>query len=327
YKKWSNATGNNNLATAAVTTSSFIPTSAAQWRLESVSQALPLPGNPASILIGWLCINHYGNNIYLDDINITRIGVPRFDAGVTAIAKPQSRVCNTSETPTVTIKNFGTDTLRSVIINYGIDNGAISTYAWTGSLPKNASATVTLNSISTGAAGTHTFVAYTSNPNNNADQQNSNDTLRTTYTVYTVQPLTKVAESFSNTTFPPAGWSIVNPNNDMTWTRNATYGKNAPGSAWFNDWNNATNGRYDDLVLPVFSYSGIDSIFLNFQLAAATYSYPGATGVPIDTLAVLLSKDCGNTFTTVYKKWGNELQTVSDPNFPKDVQFFPRANQ
>jgi hypothetical protein len=37
----------------------------------------------------------------------------------------------------------------------------------------------------------------------------------------------------------------------------------------------------------------------------------------------LLSKDCGNTFTTIYKKWGEDLQTVNDPNFPKTTEFFP----
>jgi hypothetical protein len=37
----------------------------------------------------------------------------------------------------------------------------------------------------------------------------------------------------------------------------------------------------------------------------------------------LVSKDCGNTFTSVYKKWGADLQTVGDPNVAQSVEFFP----
>jgi hypothetical protein len=41
-----------------------------------------------------------------------------------------------------------------------------------------------------------------------------------------------------------------------------------------------------------------------------------------------LSRDCGNTFTTVYKKWGEDLQTVNDPNFQTSMlPFVPKANE
>jgi hypothetical protein len=39
----------------------------------------------------------------------------------------------------------------------------------------------------------------------------------------------------------------------------------------------------------------------------------------LDTLEVLLTTDCGRTFTSVYKKWGAELQTVNNPNFGQGV--------
>jgi len=42
-------------------------------------------------------------------------------------------------------------------------------------------------------------------------------------------------------------------------------------------------------------------------------------GAPTDTLEVLVTKDCGNTFTSVYKKWGNDLQTTSEPG----IDFIP----
>ncbi|HYC28646.1 MAG TPA: T9SS type A sorting domain-containing protein, partial [Chitinophagaceae bacterium] len=81
----------------------------------------------------------------------------------------------------------------------------------------------------------------------------------------------------------------------------------------------------DELATPNVSYSGVDSVRLSFDLAALTYSYPGSTGTPLDTLEILVSRDCGNSYTSVYKKWGEELQTVNDPNNANIVEFFPTA--
>src|SRR5262249_33042639 len=56
-------------------------------------------------------------------------------------------------------------------------------------------------------------------------------------------------------------------------------------------------------------YSGVDSVTLSFDVAAASFG----DASPTDTLEVLITKDCGNTFTSVYKKWGTALQTVGNP--------------
>ena len=78
------------------------------------------------------------------------------------------------------------------------------------------------------------------------------------------------------------------------------------------------------MISPNFSYSGIDSIFLYFNVAAALYT--DAPGADIDTLTVLVTKDCGNSFMTVYKKWGDSLQTLA-PNTTVDTEFFPTTAQ
>jgi len=162
-----------------------------------------------------------------------------------------------------------------------------------------------------------------------ADEDPTNDGLVKPYNVSQVFALPgSVTEEFSSTTFPPANWLIINPNGDMTWTRNATYGNRNPGSAYFNDFANTSVDRVDDLAMPNYSYSNIDSVFLTFNLAHVTKTLPGTTGSRLDTLTVLLSKDCGNTYTTVYKKWGEDLQTVNDPNFQSTMlDFKPLLNQ
>lgn len=304
------------------TTAAFFPSSLAQWKQKAIDLSSFIPSG--NIIVKFRQVNNFGNNFHLDDINLSAIVFKNYDAGVIAINKPNLRECVSSGTPEVVIKNYGKIVLTTVKVNYQIDGGAVTTFTWNGSLPRNGTAVVSLPVANFGALGAHTIKAFTSLPNNVADENTANDTLTKAFTTYPVLPLSgSVVEGFNSTTFPPPGWIIFNPNNDMTWERNANVGKTAPGSAWFNDYNNATNNRIDDLLMPNFTYSGVDSIFLKFWLSTVTYSYPGTTGIPIDTLSVLLSKDCGNTFTTIYKKWGEELQTVNDPNFPKGDEFFP----
>lgn len=276
-------------------------------------------------------INRFGNNFYLDDININKAIFFNNDAGVINVSVPGDRVCLPSLAPRVTIKNFGKIPLTSVKINYQIDGtGPVTTFNWTGNLSRNQTAEVTLPVANLGVPGPHSIRIYTSEPNNVADEDPSNDSQTKNYSVYQITDMPAlVTEDFTSTTFPPNGWEVFNPNNDTTWRRNATIGRNAPGSAWVRDFRNNTGvGRFDDLRTPNYRYTGIDSIFLTFNLAHAVRSLPGTTGSRLDTFTVLVSRDCGNTFTTVYKKWGEDLQTVNDPNFQATFQeFFPNANQ
>lgn len=96
------------------------------------------------------------------------------DAGITSITAPNGSICATSETPVVVLRNYGSNTLSSVSINYSLDGGSNSTYNWTGSLAQNGTANVSLPSISFGG-GNHTFVASTINPNGQADENTAND--------------------------------------------------------------------------------------------------------------------------------------------------------
>jgi hypothetical protein len=154
------------------------------------------------------------------------------------------------------------------------------------------------------------------------DLNTGNDTLRKTVTfVTTVTP--PVVEGFESTTFPPAGWAVVNPDNNITWARTTAASSSGNASAFMRNYAYANKGQTDDLVSPQLSYTNVDSVFLSFDVSAAAYSYAGSTSIPLDTLEVLVSKDCGNTFTSVYKKWGADLQTVGDPNVAQNVEFFP----
>lgn len=310
------------------TTANYFPAALNHWVQKSVDiSSFIASGN---VQVKFRSINSFGNNFFLDDINLDKKIFFNNDAGVITINRPFTNICISSEAPVATIKNFGKIPLTSVKINFQVDGvGPIITFNWTGNLVRNQTATVTLPVATYGAVGNHTIRIFTSDPNNVLDEDPSNDALTKAVIVNQVYDLPgSVTEEFTATTFPPANWAIVNPNADMTWARNATVGKKNPGSAWFNDFINNTIDRTDDLGMPNYKYSNIDSIFLTYNLSTITKTFPGTTGVRLDTLTVLLSKDCGNTFTTVSKKWGEELQSVNDPNFQISLNnFVPLSNQ
>ena len=174
-------------------------------------------------MVQFRAINQYGNNMHLDDINIDKKIFFNNDAGVIAVNKPAAKICISSDAPVVVIKNYGKTNLTSVKINYQVDGtGPVTTFNWTGNLARNQTATVTLAIANLGAVGNHSINVFTTLPNNVADQDPTNDALVKPYSVTQIFPLPgSVTEEFTSGTFPPTNWSIVNPNGDITWQRNA----------------------------------------------------------------------------------------------------------
>ncbi len=311
-----------------VTATNWFPSAINHWRKKSIDLSSFI--SAGEIIVRFRVINQHGNNFFLDDININKKIFKDNDAAVIAINNPLPKLCDNSGAPEVVIKNFGNLALTSVKINFQLDGtGPVTTFNWTGNLARNQTAIVTLPNANYGAMGSHSINAYTTLPNNVADQDQTNDGQIKSFKVYSILPIPgTITEDFTSTTFPPANWEVINPDGDLTWQRNSLVGKKAIGSAWINDFLNNTIDESDDLALPNYSYSGIDSIFMSFNLAHLSRTLPGTPDSRFDTLSVLLSKDCGNTYTTVYKKNGGELETVNNPSIQsRSLPFIPNNNQ
>ncbi len=236
---------------------------------------------------------------------------------------PDSIFCDaTSVRPVVQVKNLGTDTIKNFTVTYSINAGAATTISYSGALPFLQNVNVTLNNTNLNV-GVNILKLYTSNPNGAFDQEPKNDTL-----VYTIRVLATVNDSLIEGfegVFPPNNWAIrQQPKDDVTWAKTLK-GFNSNASAFINNYNYAANGRIDDLITPPIKYSGADSILLSFDLSAVTYSFPGSTVIPLDTLEILATTDCGKNFTSVYKKFGFNLQTIGDPNSVYTTEFFPQG--
>lgn len=102
------------------------------------------------------------------------------DAGVSTITSPQGPYCIDNFDPEITLRNYGTNNLTTVSINYDIDGTINNSYSWTGNLAPGGTEIITLpNMIST--AGAHTFNAYTFLPNGNTDSNPLNDAASSNY--------------------------------------------------------------------------------------------------------------------------------------------------
>lgn len=228
------------------------------------------------------------------------------DASVKQITAPEQRLCANTFTPAVLIRNRGSETLTSLNINASVDNGEVVTYRWTGSLASYGEATVTLASMSV-EEGDHVLTISSSNPNGGTDEDTSNDSLDFNF-IYYLPSEAPVTESFEGT-FAPEKWDVVNEDGGQTWEKTTDAAKTGSGSARIRNYDYLAIGQKDYLRSPTVNITGVDSAFVSFQVAAATYTSSTNTGNTWDTLQVMVSTDCGLTYTSIYKKWGANLIT------------------
>src|SRR5204862_7632443 len=110
--------------------------------------------------------NAFGDNLYVDDVNITAlcVGCTR-DIQVVSIDQPRAAECSTDITPAATVRNRGVATITAFNIAYSIDSGPVQTTHVTGvSLAKNDTIHVNLNPSTGLSTGQHHLVVYTFNP-------------------------------------------------------------------------------------------------------------------------------------------------------------------
>jgi hypothetical protein len=298
--------------TTGTSTAGFVP-AAADW-LNTRIDLKPFLGNASSAMVAFKTVNSFGNNLYIDDVNIA-VHTTYLDAAITGITEPAQVICTRNFQPSVTLTSRGTDTIRNVKVLFRFNNNELDSVQWTGKLGKGQSAQVALKNLNAGFTGRHTLTVYTKQPNGQPDPFPGNDTSRLVFTVSDPQPA-PLTEGFESAAFPPTNWATIANGNAYGWEATNRSASERSNAAWIRNYRFAGNGKTDDLYTPPVRVNTFDSVVVRFDVSHALSKPAGATTTLLDTLEVLLTKDCGKTYQSLYKKWGVALQTSGTPGQP-----------
>lgn len=258
--------------------------------------------------------------------------ITSLDASISSVLAPVngSSGCVTNVTPKVILANIGSTTITSAKVLYKMDATATQTLSWTGSLATGASTTLTLNSYTGLSAAAHTFSVWVTAPNAGTDQNATNNSKVSTFTVTAVATGSALpfTEGFETATFPPAGWQLLRAatvNTVNSWSRLANTTGLTAGStaiAKMDNYSGSTldiTGQLDALRSPALDFSTANSS-LKVKFDVSHRIYDTATR---DSLNVYISTDCANTWTRLYTKGGSQLATVTGG---QTTAFTPTAN-
>lgn len=295
-----------NLATAGSSLDSYLNPSPADWKTQKITLDGSILSN-GNIIVAFRNTSDWGNNIFIDNINIKQLAAR--DLTVISVNPPTATDCEKPAVPVAIVQNAGLSTITGFKVSYQIDNGTTSETVMTGiSLAPDAQMNVPLNSF-TPSTGQHIITVFTSDPvssSGSGDESPANDTIRKSFNVVgNIAP--QVIEGFESPIFPPSTWVLENPDGGITWERTTTAASKGTASMVIRNFDYSSSGTIDKFISSVITgTSAYDSMYVSFDYA---YTTGIATNIA-DTLEVQVTTDCGQTFTTIWKQYGNGLKTA-----------------
>lgn len=288
---------------------------------ESVQALNFIAGTNGGVYIATNQAVYYRNN--QGQFQLDNSGLPLFTSG--NIIKPFYRdgkvrlatygkgiwESNLSEQPSYPIARAMVDKLSQEVIceidsfyfeDYSFLNHSNATWSW--SFPTGTPNTSNQRNpvVFFSQSGVHQVILTVTDANGNSDS----DTIDVNVNFFSLP--TSISESFEGA-FVPNGWSIANPNNDAQWSLSSSAGGygNSNKSAIFDNYNNDSQGNSDDLIMNFNPSVIAANSYLKFDVAYARWG----SGYS-DTLEVLASTDCGQTYQSLYFKGGTDLATSPD---------------
>ncbi len=299
------------LATSNPTSSAFVPSNRTEWREEEISLDA-FAGQP-NVRIAFIGQNDYGNNLYIDDVEIRVVVQTNNDIAIARIISPASLSCNTSPIPQILVKNTGKNVVSNFLINFSLDDGPEANALYDQSpLQPEEERTIEFDPINL-SVGAHTLNIRLSQPNGTMDQQPDNNFQSLSFMVDGNKDIIPIVNRFQGPTITDLSatklsdseeaWRVVNPDGDITWQLTETQGNgNGNFSAQLPHYNYPKTGQTDMFVSPTLDFSQTNEASVFFKVSYAFYN-----AEYVDTLRVLVSTDCGATYQTVYEKFGQEL--------------------
>jgi hypothetical protein len=230
--------------------------------------------------------------------------------GIASLAANVGITCNNSINPVITVNNTGNSAITAIGITPYINGVAQTPVNLTTNIPVSTQSDIAIGSITTPTApGVYTF-SYTINSTNSPLFNLTGNSSYVSFLVAGNYQGTPIVEGFPLGAFPPPGWMAPNADQGPSWSRTTlagAYFQVPMHSAKYDFYNNGVVGDVDDLYLPPMDLSGNANPEMTFD-----YSYAQRTSASNDQLDVMVSDNCGATWTSVWSKSGLNLATTQD---------------
>lgn len=238
----------------------------------------------------------YGRGIFMSDIPRQ---LPNTDVRLASITEPNEGInCGNTITPEISIKNQGTQNLTEVSITYNVNNGANSTYNWTGNLVSNETETVVLPTINNLDLGNYTLNVNINTPN---DTYAVNNTKSTSFLLNSNNTNPTTVNPFSTDTD-----NLLTETNNLTvWERGRVTKNSLSASSGDNAYATRLSGNYADdttgyLYTNCYDLTSVNTPELSFKMGFDIEN-------EFDYLLVEYSTDRGANWQI--------LGSASDPNW------------
>ena len=221
------------------------------------------------------------------------------DLRITKIISPTIISCDNEIFPQIKLLNSGTKVINDFKIAYQIDDLVKDTIVYSGyNIAPGEQREINFPSVAL-TNDQHEFEVKILTVEGEEDTDTSNNHKKVVFTVNNDHDFIPLKETF---TYEDAGdmkWSLINPDNQITWARVKTETGNFAASV--NAFNYASVGSEDWLISPVLDFSNTMEASMQFSIS---YAYRENYN---DLLKIMVSTDCGNSLFTMYEKFTRSL--------------------
>jgi serine protease len=252
------------------------------------------------------CISTSAANIYTISGNSAWATPPRLGAG--RIEAYQAMLCASVTPGSAPSVDFISDKQNTCPLN-PIKFTDLSTlfptaWAWTFQGGSPATSTLANPTVSWTTAGTYSVGLTATNING------SGSITKIGYITISNPTTLPLVEGFQGAAWPPINWVDDNKGLDsIKWERATTCGGYglSTASLLFDNYYDDASGTRDGFQMPKLNMSSVTQATLNFDVAHARYDATYS-----DSLRVMLSTNCGQTWTQIFYKGGTALSTAPD---------------
>ncbi|MFY0598722.1 MAG: choice-of-anchor J domain-containing protein [Cyclobacteriaceae bacterium] len=286
----------NSLVTTSKTDSRFLPSSELDWNQVDINITPYLDFD--EIQIGFIGVNGGGNNLFIDDIQVTSTNLSAFDLGIRKITNASVVTCNENLSPRLNVRNFGFERITDMELSVSL-NDSLFIKSYSGLNIQSGESDDFIFNFEDLNEGNNELVFDILSINDTTDQELSNNNLAFNIYIDNSADTIPIRQTFEDNI---DDWVINESSGSPLFDTKEITGRNTVIKA--HAYDSGLVGSQSYLVSPNISTSTVKYGAIRFRLAHA--ERPDYT----DNLKILLSENCGRSYNIeVYNKNSSDMAT------------------